>query len=233
MWRSQHGDFSQEILENAQRGLLNKRFFKGTSGLGKCCKDRANGDFNYELLCLHHMLTFEGFLGMVEDPKNIEDDNGNDEGLEDRHRNQSTSIISNLRKSPSCPDKHWSPVTTWRMEQKFYPKLNFIGHLETAQWDIKRLLDILHPEAWDNHGASGWGKYRNESMFESSTTVNHAKKSENYLFEHYTSEKIERRVEKIYEDDYDSSFLDLERVPIGHAQSFYRNRFLHQFGADV
>ena len=41
-----------------------------------------------------------------------------------------------------------SPVSHWRLDPKFYPQLNFIGHLETAQDDIKRLLDKLHPNAW-------------------------------------------------------------------------------------
>ena len=41
-----------------------------------------------------------------------------------------------------------SPVSHWRLDPKFYPQLNFIGHLETAQDDIKRLLDKLHPDAW-------------------------------------------------------------------------------------
>lgn len=42
-----------------------------------------------------------------------------------------------------------SPVSHWRLDPKFYPQLNFIGHLETAQDDMKRLLDILHPDAWE------------------------------------------------------------------------------------
>merc|ERR1712194_773194 len=136
-----------------------------------------------------------------------------------------------LRASQPCPDKHWSPVTQWRMERKFYPSLNFIGHLESAQQSIRRLLDRLHPDAWDKYGASGWGRYRNESMFASSGTVNHARRAERYLLEHYTREDIERRVEKIFGDDYDNEFLHLERVPIGEAQSFYRQRFLERYGA--
>lgn len=60
------------------------------------------------------------------------------------------------------------------------------------------------------YGASGWGRHRNESVFEPSTTVNHAKKTETHLSEHYTSDEIERKVENICRDDYDNKFLDLE-----------------------
>merc|ERR1712062_609319 len=74
------------------------------------------------------------------------------------------------------------------MEQKFYPKLNFIGHLETAQWDIKRLLNKLHPHAWEKYGNSGWGKYLNETMFESTNTIKHATSAEKHLLEYYTKE---------------------------------------------
>merc|ERR1719361_2204046 len=107
------------------------------------------------------------------------------------------------------------------MEQKFYPKLNFIGHLETAQWDIKRLLNKLHPHAWEKYGNSGWGKYLNETMFESTNTIKHATSAEKHLLEYYTKE-IELRVEELYTSDYDNEFMDLERVPIGEAKSFYR-----------
>ena len=185
---------------------------------------------------------FEGFLDMIEDPVNeSKDDTG--QGLvpslhprelvphrrwnSQNNTHDETTMISNiLRSSTACSDKHWSPITHWRMERKFYPKLTFIGHLESARWDTKILLDILHPKAWEKYGASGWGKYRNESMFYSSDTVRHAEKTEHHLLEHYTSREIEKRVVKLFEDDYENEFLDLERVPIGNAQSFYQKKFL-------
>ena len=68
-------------------------------------------------------------------------------------------------------------------------------------------------------------------MFESVVSIKHGMKSKNYLFDHYTSDEIERRVEMIYEVDYDNAFLDLEKVPIGHAQSFYQKRYIRRFGS--
>ena len=115
------------------------------------------------------------------------------------------------------------------MERKFYPRINFVGHLETAKWDIKRLLDALHPNAWETYGASGWGEHRNESMFESSATVKHSTGAVDRLSEHYTK-GVEGRVERLYAIDYDNEYMDLERVPIGDAQSFYRKRFLERYG---
>ena len=204
MWRPK-AFFSSKTADKALNGLINKTLVKSTRGLEKCCKDRANGNFNYEILCVNHMQTFAGFLDMVEDPTTIDDD-----VYDENFQNRSTWSPRNLRKSPSCPDQHWSPLTQWRMDKKWYSKINFIGHLETAQWDIKRLLNRLHDDAWSLYGASGWGRHRNESVFESSTTVNHAKKTETHLSEHYTSDEIERKVENICRDDYDNKFLDLE-----------------------
>ena len=195
------------------------------SGLAKCCKGMSDGNSNWEVLCLHHVQSFEGFLDMIEDPYNNDDD-------EMGHSQINTTWSSNtLLKSHSCPDKHWTPVTHWRMEhEKYYKQLNFIGHLEAAQWHIHRLLNKLHPMAWATYGASGWGEFRNESIFASSSTVRHATKSGEHLFEYYTSQEIERRVEKIYQVDYDNGYLDLDRVKIGEASSYYKKRYLKKWG---
>ena len=238
----------QDVLKNARKGLLNETILTApglqTDGLGACCRQFAKGNYNSEVLCYNHMRTFEGFLDMIEDPKK---DNklaveGNASSVESQkhHNNLTTPAITfspeNLRNSPSCQDKHWSPVTSWRMEHKFYPQLNFIGHLETAQLDIHRLLNGLHQHpgnnsAWEKYGESGWGKFHNESMFESATTVKHSKKAKSYLFDHYARNEIERRVEKIYEDDYNNAYLDLERVPVGEAEAFYKKRYLERYGS--
>ena len=233
MWTSKpRNKYSQEILERAQLGLINETLLQPRSLLGRCCRDLAKGDFNYEVLCFNHMQSFNGFLDMIEEPNEKEGSSDNGEGMEDNHHKNTTIWSSNsLRISPACMNQHWSPVSSWRMEKKFYPQLNFIGHLETAQWDIHRLMDRLHPNAYEKFAASGWGQFRNESMFESASTVNHFTKSINHLLEHYTSKDIEERVENIYKDDYDNIVMDLERVAIGNASSFYRERFLKRYGS--
>ena len=96
------------------------------------------------------------------------------------------------------------------MEDKFYPFLNFIGHLETGEWDVKRLLDRLHPGAWDKFGASGWGKFGNESLMASSSSLVHAGQTEHRLTQYYAGEEMDKRVEKLYARDYANPFLDLK-----------------------
>ena len=233
MWRPT-GEIDSKTINKAIEGQIDKPYVgnKGSPGmLAACCRERANGDYNFEVLCMDRMRSFEGFLDMIEDPNNADtSDIPKTKSDSSKSSSNATTYASNvLRQSASCPDKHWSPITHWRMEKKFYPQINFIGHLETANWDIHRLMNRLHPEAWDRFGASGWGEFRNESMFQSSSTVKHAKGSENYLNEYYTSKAIEDRVERIYKDDYDNEYLELDRVAVGEAGQHYRDKFTERY----
>jgi hypothetical protein len=70
----------------------------------------------------------------------------------------------------SCLDPHWTPQ--WqRLEERYWPLLDVVGHLETAADDAKRLLQKIG--AWEDHGQTGWGHYGNESIFESTSNVQH------------------------------------------------------------
>jgi hypothetical protein len=69
-----------------------------------------------------------------------------------------------------CLDPHWTPQ--WqRLEERYWPLLDVVGHLETAAQDAKRLLQRIG--AWEDHGKTGWGHYGNESIFESTSNVQH------------------------------------------------------------
>jgi hypothetical protein len=75
-----------------------------------------------------------------------------------------------VQKTRTCLDSHWTPQSR-RMEDKYYPLLDFVGHLETAAADAERLLKRIG--AWEDHGTSGWGAYGNESIFQSTSHVKH------------------------------------------------------------
>ncbi|KAL7540133.1 hypothetical protein ACHAXR_009882 [Thalassiosira sp. AJA248-18] len=191
---------------NALRGWRNQSYIApNTRTLKKCCRDRALD----EILCLNHIMrTFEAFLSMIEEPKvlmHTQHDNNNS-----NINSSDIDIDSKLRASPSCPDKHWSPK-----QHSLTPNDYWTNYT---------------PKRGKRMECPGWGKHRNESMFESASTVKHSTKAEHHLLEHYTSREIENRVEELYGIDYDNEFLDLERVPIGEAQEFYRRRFMERFG---
>ena len=102
--------------------------------------------------------------------------------------------------------------------------------LQTAQEDSRRLLDKLDPKAWERFGASGWGKLGNESLLYSTGTIKHATKAKDRLFDHYTNQGIEQRVENIYAVDYDNKYLDLKRVKVGKAEEHYKKLLNDRLG---
>jgi hypothetical protein len=116
----------------------------------------------------------------------------------------------------SCHDPHWLPQsTTGRLEPKYVPLLNFVGHLETAFEDAKRLLQ--HVGAWEEHGKTGWGLHGNESIFQSksyvkhktsnSTTTTSEASKDRFLARYYTPE-LEEEIEKRFRDDYRTSMYN-------------------------
>lgn len=223
MWRPHPP--SKKLLEQAKRREVSDPVIGANGGkpgmLAVCCQHVAKGDYNLEALCMDHVYRFDGFLDMIEDPNTID--------FKEIEKYKDINPIKYwLRKFPSCPDKHWSPITHWRMEHKFYPLLNFIGHLETAEWDIKRLLDRVSPTAYAEYGASGWGEGRSERMFQSSTTVLHARNTSEKLMKYYTPE-IEKRVEHIFRDDYENEILELDVVKIGEAELHYKKLWQEKF----
>jgi hypothetical protein len=108
-----------------------------------------------------------------------------------------------LAVTESCYNSHWAPQSD-RMEAKYYPLLDFVGHLETAGQDAKELLELIG--AWDEYGKSGWGPYGNESIFQSNNvihkTAGDSSASLARLPKYYTPEleaKVEQRLQKDYE----------------------------------
>ena len=102
-----------------------------------------------------------------------------------------------------CPDDHWRHQSH-RMERKFLPLLNFVGHLETMTNDAERLLKRIG--AWDDYGQSGWGRDGTEAIFSSKSDVQHktsdtAEASRNRLAKYY-SPRLERLVERWFAEDY-------------------------------
>eukprot|EP00934_Nitzschia_sp_Nitz4_P001711 Nitzschia sp. Nitz4//scaffold218_size35881//20646//21797//NITZ4_007795-RA/size35881-processed-gene-0.19-mRNA-1//-1//CDS//3329542283//1711//frame0 len=87
-----------------------------------------------------------------------------------------SSLHGFLQVTANCSDTHWG-LQSDRMGQSnkakaLWETINFVGHLETIGPDAHRLLMKLG--VWEEFGQTGWGKYGNESLFESTTNVPHA-----------------------------------------------------------
>jgi len=107
-------------------------------------------------------------------------------------------VLVKCEKPKCCENKHWRPMSQ-RLDAKFHGKLDFIGHLETAHEDARQLLEQIG--AWEEYGQSGWGRYGNESFFESKSDVKNRNDAKDHRAEYYTPE-LEKVVEAIYETDY-------------------------------
>eukprot|EP00571_Detonula_confervacea_P009747 CAMPEP_0172322420 /NCGR_PEP_ID=MMETSP1058-20130122/45843_1 /TAXON_ID=83371 /ORGANISM="Detonula confervacea, Strain CCMP 353" /LENGTH=354 /DNA_ID=CAMNT_0013038157 /DNA_START=144 /DNA_END=1205 /DNA_ORIENTATION=- len=153
-------ELEPEIIEQAKRGMLKNesiwKMFPVTPQIVKCCRMREErADANWNLLCLNHVLTFEGFLDAIDNGKSKFGDENTTSSDSQLHTGAGFTPEF-LRKSCGCADIHWSPLSHWRLNPKLCRSLNFVGHLENAEQDIRRLLNILGPDAWEKYGASGW-----------------------------------------------------------------------------
>jgi hypothetical protein len=86
-----------------------------------------------------------------------------------------------------CNDAHWKLQST-RMKRKNWKFINFVGYFDNLAHDARCLLEQIG--AWDEYGATGWGKYQNTSFLE--TNVAHHKTSaRSSISKYYTPELME------------------------------------------
>lgn len=115
-----------------------------------------------------------------------------------------------LETSKNCKDTHWGPQSS-RIQEKYLETLDFVGHLETAARDARLLLERIG--AWEEHGKSGWGKFQNESIFQSNSNVIHktgngTKDSFGRLAQYFTPE-TEPVIERRFFEDYKRAVFGL------------------------
>lgn len=116
-----------------------------------------------------------------------------------------------VKATRSCHDTHWSPQSE-NIEKKYLNTLDFVGHLENAASDARILLEQLG--LWEKFGKSGWGKYKNESIFQSRSFVKHrtANESESDLhrLKSWYTPTIEKEIENRFSEDYNRDVYGLE-----------------------
>ena len=100
---------------------------------------------------------------------------------------------------------------------KYFESTNqlFVGHMETAEADAKRLLLRLAPDAWERYGANGWGVDGKDSFFSTSAqgSVEHKTGAASRLAQYYTPDLAER-VDEFYKRDYENPLLQLNQTKI-------------------
>jgi hypothetical protein len=116
-----------------------------------------------------------------------------------------------VEETRTCYDSHWGPQSE-RMETKYLSTLDFVGHFDTIEEDTVRLLQQIG--AYEEFGASGWGKYGNESIYHSTGTVTHASgKTASLLATHYTI-ALEEEIDERFANDYNIPQFRLSKKKI-------------------
>jgi len=128
-----------------------------------------------------------------------------------------------------CCSPDWIPQTA-RMEGRYWPQINFIGHIDIVADDTKDMLSLLGSDVWTNFGASGWGEDGSKAIFEADNTKTIGK-AQDLMGEYYTDE-TEKLVEQIYADDYENRVLGLEstKIMVGNHDEGENNRKLTSVG---
>ena len=118
--------------------------------------------------------------------------------------------------------------------------VNFVGSFDTLAYDTRRLLDLLDENLrknndgdssdrsmslWEMYGASGWGKYRNVSIFDTTGTEAKHKTNSIHQYEQYfsgsvsssssshktTNKSLEDLVKEFYRSDYEHPLFNFTR----------------------
>lgn len=113
----------------------------------------------------------------------------------------------------TCYNLHWSPQSK-RMERKYWPYMNFVGHMESVQSHAEQFLK--HIGAWDDFGRDGWGPHSNATIFQatnkgSSQGSAHATHAVTKLQGYYTPD-LAAAVDLYYKEDYRLRLLGLKRT---------------------
>jgi hypothetical protein len=112
-----------------------------------------------------------------------------------------------LKLATVCQDDHWRPQNL-RVDYKYWPYIDFVGHVENAAADARTLLKRIG--AWEEYGETGWGKSGNSSIFESKDTSGagvHATWASMQVWKWYTPE-VEAEVETFYRGDYENPLFN-------------------------
>jgi hypothetical protein len=112
-----------------------------------------------------------------------------------------------LKLASVCQDDHWRPQNL-RVDYKYWPYIDFVGHVEKSAADARTLLKRIG--AWEEYGETGWGKSGSSSIFESKDTSGagvHATWASMQVWKWYTPQ-VEAEVVNFYRDDYDNPLFN-------------------------
>lgn len=118
-----------------------------------------------------------------------------------------TNFSDFLNLARRCENEHWSPQNR-RIDAKYWPYMNFVGHMDSAAEFAERLL--RHVGAWEEFGATGWGPNGNESIFLPHQKAKHATSAKDRMKNYYTPD-LERAVDDYCYLDYLVPYMNMTK----------------------
>jgi len=118
---------------------------------------------------------------------------------------------------------HWQPIYD-KIDGKWWPYINFIGHVQDLNEDARRLLKSLTSEtdgmsAWDHWGTTGWGGDEHEceqnhtKAFLEKNDARHETDAHEKLRKYYTPE-LEIFVEEHWKNDFNNPYYEFTPVEL-------------------
>ena len=132
-----------------------------------------------------------------------------------RRRSKEFSYFLNM--TLVCKDGHWDPQYDY-IDAKWWPKINFVGYMETIAADSQRLLKSLisnihgNMTAWDKSGKTGWGDNNTDGFLQVNKAKHYTGASEK-LKEFYTPED-EKFVEDHWSIEWNQGFFHYDLLKI-------------------
>jgi hypothetical protein len=136
------------------------------------------------------------------------------------------SFIQFVKKYPKiCHDVHWEAQVV-KIDKKWWPYIDFIGHQNNLVKDAKKLLKTLKSledpvagrTAWERYGKSGWGndnelcEKRPHAFMEENTSA-HNLDTGSHLLEWYTAE-TEKMVEEQWAVEWQQEGVNFKEVKL-------------------
>ncbi|KAG7347225.1 sulfotransferase family protein [Nitzschia inconspicua] len=110
------------------------------------------------------------------------------------------TIAGLLEIAETCYSTHWAPITD-RMEEKYWPYINFVGSLENAEADSQKLLERIG--AWDEIGRSGWGENGGDHFFARDENAFNSVLHSLSLY----NPAVDKQLDEFYKVDFESNYF--------------------------
>ena len=88
------------------------------------------------------------------------------------------------------------------MDKELWGYVNFVGQFDSLAEDTRRMLERLGNGTWEEFGASGWGKFGNESAFVGSNMATHGTSARTKLSQYINNTIVENMLDDFYFEDY-------------------------------